>query len=203
MRSRLLDRPARTGGPIRSRPYDAPGTLEPGPTGLVVRQLKNLVLCCPTALAILALCSFPLILAGVLNNWFGGLAAILVAVILPVVLIADLLVLCLALGFLAWPLMAVSIAAENSDTFDALSRCYNYAFTRPIRFVFLNVIAIGLASIPTVIVQYPLADVIGGLPPPGSDPILAGCHDVSLDLLVVADASLSPHATGCRRYRRQ
>jgi hypothetical protein len=146
--------------------YDAPTTLEPGPTSLVIRQFKSLVICCPTALAILALCLFPIIAAGAINNWFGGPGAIIVAVILPVVLIFNLIVLCLAFGFLAWPLMPISIAAENSDAFDALSRCYNYAFTRPIRFILLTAIAIGLASIPMLIVMYPLTDVIGGLQPP-------------------------------------
>jgi hypothetical protein len=149
-----------------NQPYDAPRPLEPGPTNLVTRKFKDLVVCCPTALALLALSSFPVVLAGILNDWFGGVGALLVGVILPVVLIADLVVLCLVLGFLAWPLMPMVIAAENSDTFDALSRCYNYTFTRPIRFIMLNAVAIGIASIPTSTVIYPLAGSIAGLPPP-------------------------------------
>jgi len=137
--------------------------LKPTATGLVVTQAKQLALVCPTVLAILAALLVPILLAGRLNDWLGGLGAILVAVVLPVILIADVLLLLIGFGALAWPLMPVTIAAENSDTFDALSRAYNYAFDNPIRFVFLLAISLAMAAVPLVamLAVYPHPMAVG------------------------------------------
>ncbi|HJZ94330.1 MAG TPA: hypothetical protein VKE40_25930, partial [Gemmataceae bacterium] len=62
-----------------------------------------------------------------------------------------------AIGLLAWPLMPVTIAAENSDVFDALSRAYNYAFQWPFRFVLLTVATLALSALPLVVVLFVLA----------------------------------------------
>ncbi len=144
--------------------YSMPEPVGPGPSTLVVRQAKNLALCCPTSLALVALCLFPALLIGLLNH-LGGVGAILVALVLPLLLVFNLIVLLLTIGICAWPLMAVTIAAENSDTFDALSRAYNYLLMRPFRFLVFMGIAIAVAAIPLAIVLVPLADVIAGLPP--------------------------------------
>ena len=138
----------------KADPYTPPEPLGPGPTRLVVCKAKNLALCCPTVLAIIALCLFPAILMGLLNH-LGGVGAILVALVLPLLLVFNLLVLLLTIGVCAWPLMAVTIAAENSDSFDALSRAYNYLFMRPFRFVAFMGIAIAVAAIPLAIVLVP------------------------------------------------
>lgn len=143
-------------GRHRGQPYTTPGPIEPGPTGLVARHVRRLVVACPVVLILCAVLLIPVALAGLLNH-IGGVGAILVALVLPVVLIADLILLCLAVGLVAWPLMPVTIAAENSDEFDALSRAYNYAYQRPIRFALLTAATVALAAMPVAIVLYLLA----------------------------------------------
>lgn len=137
-------------------PYTTAEPIEPGPTGLVRRRLKDFFLGCPTVLCMCGVFLLPVALAGGLNH-LGGLGAILVAVLLPVVLVADLLLVCVAIGLVAWPLMPVTLAAENSDTFDALSRAYSYSYTRPLRFVALTAVAMVGAALPTVAVLFALA----------------------------------------------
>jgi hypothetical protein len=132
----------------RGQPYATAERIEPGPMGLVTRRLKDLVVSCPVVLCICAALLLPVALAGGINH-LGGIGAILVAVLLPVLLVADLILLCVAAGLAAWPLMPVTLAAENSDVFDALSRAYNYAYQRPVRFVLVTAAAVAATSLPT------------------------------------------------------
>lgn len=149
---------------IQSRPDPTRSPNIPGPTRLVVAKVKDLVLCCPTVLALIALVMVPVLTAALVNS-LGGAGGILVAILLPVVLIADLLVLLLALGALAWPMMPVAIAIENSDTFDGLSRAYNYAFMRPIGYLFLLAISVVLAGLPLAAVLYAVSGPFAALAP--------------------------------------
>jgi hypothetical protein len=71
-----------------------------------------------------------------------------VSLFLPVVLVADLALLLIALGSVGWPLMPVAIAAECGDSLDALSRGYSYVFQRPVRFLLLTAISLCLAGLP-------------------------------------------------------
>lgn len=137
----------------RSEPYANTTPIELTPTKVVFQNLKSLVLLCPLVVALCGLLLFPVALAGLLNH-LGGVGAIIVALLLPILLIADVILLCIGTGFVLWPLMPVAIAAENGDNFDALSRAYNYAFARPIRFVFFNVIAVAIAEIPLAATLY-------------------------------------------------
>ena len=163
---------------LRGRP-DVPYTPPtPGPTGLVIGKLKDLVLCCPAVLLLAGFAFLPLLVATWINM-VPGLGAIVVAILLPVVLLADVVLLLLLVGMLAWPLMSVTIATENSDTFDALSRAYNYSFARPIRFLVLSAIAVALAALPLVVVLYAL------------DGPLAGAPALTRQILVFAGAGLS------------
>ena len=143
--------------------------VEPGPTGLVTRRLKDLVTCVPLVLALCALLIQPVVLAGLLNR-LGGVGAILVAVFLPAVLVADLVLLCIAGGLVASPLMPVTLAAENSDTFDALSRTYNYSFQRPVRFILLTALTLAGAALPTVGVLLALAGPMANWPAAAGHP---------------------------------
>jgi hypothetical protein len=140
----------------RSQPDSSGDPLEPGPTRLVTGKLKDLVLGLVMVLALCAVLILPVLLAGTLNR-LGGIGVLLVAVLLPVVLVADLVLLCLLVGLVAWPLMPVTIAVENSDVFDALSRAYNYAYTRPVRFTLLTVATLTAAGAPVVIILRVLA----------------------------------------------
>jgi len=149
---------------IQSRPDPMRSPNIPGPSQLVVAKVKDLVLCCAMVLALIALFMVPVLTAALISS-LGGVGAVLVAILLPVVLIADLFVLLLALGALAWPIMPVAVSIEYSDTFDGLSRSYNYAFRRPIGYLFLLAISIVLAGLPLAAVLYAVSGPFAGLAP--------------------------------------
>lgn len=153
----------------RGRPGDAPDPIEPGPTRLVARKPKELVLGFVLVLILCGVLLLPVALAGAINR-LGGFGAFLVAVVLPVVLVADLILLCLLVGLVAWPLMPVTVAVENSDVFDALSRAYNYAFTRPARFVGLTAVTLAVAAAPPAAVLGLLAGPIEDWPSAAGHP---------------------------------
>jgi hypothetical protein len=153
----------------RGQPYATAEPIEPGPTSLVGRRLKDLLVGVPTVLGICAALFLPVALAGGLNH-LGGLAAILVAVLLPVVLVADLLLLCVAIGLVAWPLMPVTLAAENSDNFDAFSRAYSYAYSHPLRLAMLTAVATAGAALPTVAVLFAMAGPVENWPAASGHP---------------------------------
>lgn len=159
-----------------------PGAPLPGPTALVFERGKALLQCCPLPLLV-ALPPLALVLfAGWVNAWLGGFGAVLVSVCLPVVLLASLILLVLALGAIAWPLMPLTLAAERSDCFDALSRSYNYALQRPFRWLFLTVATLVLAGLPLAALRYPLAETLAGLSPEGQQTVtwLVGAVSVSI-----------------------
>ena len=149
---------------LRGRPDVPYSTPSPGPSGLVAGKLKQLVLCCPLVLILATVFLMPLLVATAING-IPGVGPIVVAVLLPVVLVGDLIFLVLLFGILAWPLMAVTIAAESSDTFDALSRSYNYSFAKPIRFLFFLALSLVVAALPFVAVIYALDGPFAGWPP--------------------------------------
>ncbi len=67
----------------------------------------------------------------------------------PLVLAASLVMAIVLLGLLfGWPLMWPTIAAEGTDSFDALSRSYSYTFQRPLHYLFYAIVAgvIGLLA---------------------------------------------------------
>jgi hypothetical protein len=152
----------------RGRSYVSEPPTDINPTNLAIGNLKSLFLCLPTVLILTAICCLPILAAGGINSAMGGPGAILVALLLPVVLIGNLLMLCLAIGFVTWPLMPVTIGVERSDVFDALSRAYNYSTQRPIQFVVLMSFAVALSALPLTGVLY----VVGG--PIANWPAVAG-----------------------------
>jgi hypothetical protein len=128
-----------------------PASHEPGPTMFLARWWKSLLVCCPSVLIFGLLVILPVLIAAGLNSLFDGPGAVVVAVLLPVVLLADLVLLVVALGVPGWPLMAVAVAAECSDSFEALSRSYSYVYQRPIRFLLLLALALCLAGLPLLL----------------------------------------------------
>jgi hypothetical protein len=141
-------------------PYTTPSL---GPTGLVAGKFKQLMVCGPIVIILASLMLMPLVVATWINM-IPGLGPTIVGILLPVVLVADLFFLLLVVGMLSWPLMPVTIAAENTDTFDALSRSYNYLYAKPIRFLFLLVMSLALSAVPFVAVLYALDGPFAGWP---------------------------------------
>ena len=86
-------------------------------TEFLTRWWQSLLACCPTLLFFVFVFLIPVVVAGWLNAWFHGVGAVVVALLLPIVLLAGLLLLVFVLGSLAWPLMPIALAAECSDQF--------------------------------------------------------------------------------------
>jgi hypothetical protein len=122
--------------------------VEPSATAFLSGSWKSLLACCPLVFLFLLLLLLPVLFAGWVTTWLGGLGALFVSLLLPVVLVADLAVLLVAVGGVVWPLMPIAVAAECRDQFDAISRSYSYLYQRPIRFLLLTAIAVGLAGLP-------------------------------------------------------
>ncbi len=94
------------------------------------------------------LVSLLLMLLGLLMRWEPGV--VIAAVLWPLVLLAGLLIAILLIGLLVgWTLMWPTIATEETDAFDALSRSYAYVYQRPLRLVLyaLVVSLLGLAGV--------------------------------------------------------
>jgi hypothetical protein len=136
----------------RAQDDTAEGRVEPSVTPFLVGCWKSLLGCCPVVLSLALLLILPVLVAGWVNTLLGSLGAVVVSLFLPVVLVADLTLLLLALGSAGWPLMPVAIAAECGDSFDALSRNYSYVFQQPVRFLLLTAIGLCLAGLPVAAV---------------------------------------------------
>ncbi len=92
----------------------------------------------------------------------SGVGMFLVSLIWPVALVFGAIMALLALGLLfAWPLMWATIAAEGSDSFDALSRAYAYLFQRPIHYLFYALVAAVLAWLSWIVVGAITSGVVG------------------------------------------
>lgn len=71
-------------------------------------------------------------LAGQLADWTGAFGNVVLGVLFPVVLIATFLAVFLVLlGLFGFNLASAVIATEDADTFEGLSRAWNYLLARP------------------------------------------------------------------------
>ncbi len=60
----------------------------------------------------------------------------------PVVLVLGLAAAVVLVGLVGWPLIHVTISAEGSDSFDALSRSYSYVYQKPWHYVWCALVAL-------------------------------------------------------------
>ena len=68
----------------------------------------------------------------------------LVFFIFPLVILAGFIITLVFIGlWFGFPLMWPTISAEGSDAFDALSRAYSYLYSRPWRWIWYNLVALG------------------------------------------------------------
>jgi hypothetical protein len=74
--------------------------------------------------------------------------ALLVALGWPLVLFFGFLMALLLIGLLiGWPFMWATISVEGTDAFDAVSRCYAYAYQRPFHLIWYVLFAGGLGAL--------------------------------------------------------
>ncbi len=97
------------------------------------------------------LLAVPLAVLGLLMR--ADFFVLIAGIVWPLVLIAGVIMAILLVGlWFGWPLMWPTIAAENTDPFDALSRAYSYTYHRPIRYLMYTVVASVLGFLAWVVV---------------------------------------------------
>lgn len=70
-----------------------------------------------------------------------GLGDLMYGLLLPLVFLGGLIMAVLLIGLIGYPLMFTTLSVEGSDTFDALSRAYNYVFQAPWQYLWNGIIA--------------------------------------------------------------
>lgn len=61
---------------------------------------------------------------------------------MPLVIVGGIAIAVLLVGLVGYPIMYPTVSAEGSDTFDALSRSYNYVFQAPWHYLWYNLVAL-------------------------------------------------------------
>ncbi len=67
---------------------------------------------------------------------------VILAVLFPLAILAGVVMAVLLVGLVGYPLMYATLSVEGSDTFDAMSRAYNYVYQAPWRFLWYAAVAI-------------------------------------------------------------
>ena len=77
----------------------------------------------------------------VLHIWplFGDVVD---SIVYPILVLLGFAQAILLVGLVGYPLMYATVSAEGSDTFDALSRSYNYVFQSPWSYIWYSIVAI-------------------------------------------------------------
>jgi len=61
---------------------------------------------------------------------------------MPLVILGGVVMTILLIGLVGYPMMYTTLSAEGSDTFDALSRSYNYVFQAPWHYIWYSLVAV-------------------------------------------------------------
>ncbi len=96
-----------------------------------------LVLCC--------------MLFGVIH-WIPGVGDIFDGLFWWLPLIAGLVMTLVLVGMIGYPMMYTTLSAEGSDTFDAMSRSYNYVYESPWHYLWYCIVAIAYGALLTLFV---------------------------------------------------
>jgi hypothetical protein len=98
--------------------------------------------------------------AGGLISWIPKVGDLFAGILWFLPLIAGFVMALILVGWaVGWPLMFATISVEGSDSFDALSRSFAYAFQRPWHYLFYALLALIFGSICTFFVLL-FADLI-------------------------------------------
>ena len=97
----------------------------------------------------------PIIPFGIVTIIVGGLAVVAMIGLIPWIgefliygigfplqLIGGVIMAILLIGLIGYPMMYTTLSAEGSDTFDALSRSYNYVFQAPWHYLWYSFVAV-------------------------------------------------------------
>ena len=98
-------------------------------------------LICMIGFLFFAFCNYAGGLLGGLLNWLH-IGAPLVALLLPFALLSGFIMALIAVGtFTGFPLFAPAVAAEGTDSFDAVSRGFSYVYSRPWHYVWYQAVS--------------------------------------------------------------
>ncbi len=73
---------------------------------------------------------------------------------LPLVVLGGAVMVVLLIGLVSYPLMYTTLSVEGTDTFDALSRSYNYVFQAPWNFLWYSLVSILYGAVVTFFVIF-------------------------------------------------
>ncbi|QEL18965.1 hypothetical protein [Limnoglobus roseus] len=79
---------------------------------------------------------------------------ILYVVLVPLALFGGFIMAVLLVGLIGYPLMYTTLSVEGSDTFDALSRAYNYVMQAPWQYLWYCLVAIAYGAAVTLVVVF-------------------------------------------------
>ena len=79
---------------------------------------------------------------------------VLYIVIIPLVILGGIIMTILLLGMVGYPLMYSTLSVEGSDTFDALSRAYNYVFQAPWTYAWNCIVALAYGAVVTFFIVF-------------------------------------------------
>jgi hypothetical protein len=72
----------------------------------------------------------------------------------PLVILGGVVMAILLIGLVGYPLMYTTLSVEGSDTFDALSRSYNYVFQAPWQYLWYSAVAVVYGAAVTLFVVF-------------------------------------------------
>ena len=65
----------------------------------------------------------------------------------PVILVLGLLMAVALVGLVGWPLMAATVSAEGTDSWEAVSRSYSYVYQKPWHFIWYTLVALAYGAV--------------------------------------------------------
>jgi hypothetical protein len=67
---------------------------------------------------------------------------IMYGLLLPLIILGGIVITILLIGLVGYPMMNATVSTEGSDTFDALSRSYNYVFQAPWQYLWYIIVSV-------------------------------------------------------------
>jgi hypothetical protein len=85
-------------------------------------------------------------------HWVPGLGDFWDGLLWWLPLLAGLVMTLLLVGMIGYPMMYTTLSTEGSDTFDALSRSYNYVYESPWHYLWYSIVALAYGAVLTLFV---------------------------------------------------
>jgi hypothetical protein len=80
-------------------------------------------------------------------HWIPGLGDFWDGIFWFLPLLAGLVITLLLVGMIGYPMMYTTLSTEGSDTFDALSRSYNYVYESPWHYLWYSIVAVAYGMV--------------------------------------------------------